>query len=117
MASALMAPCRHAACMPRPLRHTRRSRVPDCCVDDVKESDMPDKPPLALVVEDDEPLRALLTDVLAGEGYSILQARDGEEAMQLLDEVILPANVPCVMLLDMMLPDVSGVGVLDHLRA
>jgi DNA-binding response OmpR family regulator len=76
---------------------------------------MPAKPPLALVVEDDEPLRALLTEVLADEGYSILQARDGEEAMQLLDELILPANVPCVMLLDMMLPDVSGVGVLNHL--
>ena len=78
---------------------------------------MPDKPPLALVVEDDESVRELLTDVLAGEGYSILQAQDGEEAMQLLDELILPANVPCVVLLDMMLPDVSGVGVLDHLRA
>ena len=78
---------------------------------------MPEKSPVALVVEDDESVRELLADVLSDEGYSTLEARDGEEALQLLDEVILPAKVPCVVLLDMMLPDVSGLGVLDHLKA
>jgi CheY-like chemotaxis protein len=78
---------------------------------------MSEKSPVALVVEDDQPVRELLADVLSGEGYSTLEAGDGEEAIQLVDELILPANVPCVVVLDMMLPDVSGLGVLDHLQA
>ncbi|HEY7065336.1 MAG TPA: response regulator [Chloroflexota bacterium] len=75
------------------------------------------KASLALVVEDDEPIRELVADTLWDEGYSILEAQDGQQAIQLLDEVILPADVPCVILLDLMLPRVSGLDVLDHLKA
>ena len=74
------------------------------------------KASLALVVEDDEPLRALVADTLWDEGYSILEAQDGQQAIQLLDELILPSDVPCVIVLDMMLPQVSGLGVLDHIK-
>jgi two-component system, chemotaxis family, chemotaxis protein CheY len=78
---------------------------------------MAEKPPVALVVEDDAPVRELLAEVLSSEGYSTLEAEDGQQAIELLDELLLPANVPCVILLDMMLPYVSGLGVLDHLKA
>jgi CheY-like chemotaxis protein len=73
--------------------------------------------PVALVVEDGKPVRELLAEVLSSEGYSTLEAEDGEQAIELLDELLLPANVPCVILLDMMLPYVSGLSVLDHLKA
>jgi len=71
---------------------------------------------MALVVEDDAPVRELVAETLWTEGYSILAARDGHQAIELLDEVILPAGAPCVVVLDMMMPRVSGVGVLDHLK-
>jgi CheY-like chemotaxis protein len=74
------------------------------------------KASLALVVEDDEPIRALVADTLWDEGYAVLEAQDGQQAIELLDELILPSDVPCVILLDMMLPRVSGLGVLDHLK-
>lgn len=78
---------------------------------------MPDqKAPTALVVEDDQRIRELVADTLSNEGYSVLRAQDGWQAIQLLDDLILPSAVPCVILLDMMLPRVSGLGVLDHLR-
>jgi CheY-like chemotaxis protein len=72
--------------------------------------------PMALVVEDERSTRELVTDTLWREEYSTLEARDGQQAIQLLDEVILPSHSPCVIVLDMMLPRVSGLGVLDHLR-
>ena len=74
------------------------------------------KAPMALVVEDDEPIRELVADTLWNEGYSILEARDGQQAIRLLDEVILPADARCVVVLDMLMPRVSGLDVLDHLK-
>jgi CheY-like chemotaxis protein len=78
---------------------------------------MPEKKvPLALVVEDEESVRELVAEVLWNEGYSTVQARDGQQAIELLDEVILPSDVPCVILLDVMMPWVSGLDVLKHLK-
>ena len=74
------------------------------------------KGPMALVVEDEEPIRELVADTLWDEGYSILEARDGQQAIDLLDEVILPTAASCVVVLDMSMPRVSGVGVLAHLK-
>ncbi len=75
------------------------------------------KGPMALVVEDEKPIRELVADTLWHEGYSILEARDGQQAINLLDEVVLPTAAPCVVVLDMMTPRVSGLGVLEHLKA
>lgn len=78
---------------------------------------MPEKKaPLALVVEDEESVRELIAEVLWNEGYSTVEARDGQQAIELLDEVILPSDAPCVVVLDMMLPLVSGLDVLNHLK-
>jgi CheY-like chemotaxis protein len=74
------------------------------------------EPPLVLVVEDDSHIRRLLGDVLRDEGYTVLEAHDGLEAVQLVDGVIRPAPYPCVMLLDLMLPRLDGLGVLRHLH-
>ena len=75
----------------------------------------PTEPPLVLVVEDDPPVRALLVELLS-DGYAVLEAQDGLEAVQAADRVLRPARHPCLMLLDMMLPHLDGLGVLQHLR-
>ncbi|HEY7063474.1 MAG TPA: response regulator [Chloroflexota bacterium] len=74
------------------------------------------KAAMALIVEDEEPIRELLADTLWSEGYSTVEARDGLQAIALLDEMILPTHVPCVVVLDMMLPRASGLEVLEHLK-
>lgn len=67
--------------------------------------------PTILVVEDDPDIRELLAELLEDEGYEVHMASDGVEA---LDE--LERWQPRVMLLDLMLPRVSGFEVLKRLR-
>ena len=74
--------------------------------------DSPAGPNLVLVVDDDFDIREALSDVLASEGYSGLTAADGGEALERLRGGVRPA----VMLLDLMMPRVSGVEVIDALR-
>ena len=70
-----------------------------------------------LVVEDDDKLRELIRDVLTLEQCRVLAARDGTHAVYLLDRLQPPRDQVCVVLLDMMLPGVSGLDVLRHIRA
>ncbi len=68
--------------------------------------------PSVLVVEDEEALATLLRYNLEKEGYEAMVAADGEEAMLAIDE-----RMPDVVLLDWMLPNVSGVEVCRRLRS
>src|SRR3954463_14780778 len=77
-----------------------------------KDPDPPVGRSVVLVVDDDFDIREAMTDVLASEGYSVLTAADGSEALETLRGGIRPA----VMLLDLMMPRVSGVEVIDALR-
>ncbi|MGB5550695.1 MAG: sigma-54 dependent transcriptional regulator, partial [Thermoanaerobaculia bacterium] len=65
-----------------------------------------------LIVDDEEILQDVLTSLLTKEGYSTLSAGTGREALDLLarEEVEL-------ILLDLMLPDTSGLEVLKRVRA
>jgi len=65
-----------------------------------------------LLVEDEEPLRRVLRDLLEREGFSVVEAADGVQA---LDEV--DRSAPDVLVLDLNLPRLDGYGVLSHLRA
>lgn len=67
-----------------------------------------------LVVEDDSPIRMIMAELLRAEGYPVLEVRDGAEAIDLLDRHPDPGEL-CVILLDMNLPRVDGLGVLRHL--
>jgi CheY-like chemotaxis protein len=67
---------------------------------------------VVLVVDDDYDIREALSDVLAAEGYTVVTAADGEEALDRLRNGVRPD----VMLLDLMMPRVSGVEVIDALR-
>src|SRR4051794_29193952 len=73
--------------------------------------------PTVLVVEDEPLIRQLLTDLLRGEGYNVLVARNGCDALRTVNEQPVPAKSPRVVLLDMMLPGIDGIGVLQQLAA
>lgn len=68
--------------------------------------------PHILVVEDEDALAELLQYNLKKEGFRVTVAADGEEAMILVDE-----RQPDVILLDWMLPKVSGIEVCRRLRS
>ena len=65
-----------------------------------------------LLVEDEEPLRQVLRELLEREGFTVVEASDGVQA---LDEV--DRSAPDVLVLDLNLPRLDGYGVLNHLRA
>ena len=64
-----------------------------------------------LLCDDEEVLRALVRATLDGDGYSILEARDGDESMELARSAR-----PDLIVLDMMMPGRSGLDVLEELR-
>lgn len=65
-----------------------------------------------LVVEDEEPISQLLGYNLGKEGFSVATAADAEEAMVAIEE-----SRPDLMLLDWMLPNVSGIEFCRQIRA
>jgi two-component system phosphate regulon response regulator PhoB len=67
--------------------------------------------PSVLVVEDEEALATLINYNLGKEGYRVVLSADGEEALILIDE-----KQPDIILLDWMLPTVSGIEVCRRLR-
>jgi CheY-like chemotaxis protein len=69
-----------------------------------------------LLVEDDSPIRSVVAELLDGEGYAVVEASDGAEAIRLLDRHCQAGGL-CLVLLDMNLPRVDGAGVLRHLAA
>jgi len=67
--------------------------------------------PYVLVVEDEDALATLLHYNLDKEGYRVSLASDGEEALMQVDE-----QMPDLIVLDWMLPKVSGIEVCRRLR-
>ena len=67
--------------------------------------------PLILIVEDEAPLQKLLAYNLEAAGFEVAQAYDGDEALTLLDE-----RPPDLLLLDWMLPQLSGLELCRRLR-
>ena len=63
------------------------------------------------VVEDDEYIGNMLTELLRGEGYDVVRAYSGSEALLLLDRAR-----PDLVLLDLMLPGMSGEAALDSAK-
>jgi len=68
--------------------------------------------PYVLVVEDEDALSTLLQYNLEKEGYDVTVAADGEEALIQVDE-----RLPDLVVLDWMLPKVSGIEVCRRLRS
>jgi DNA-binding response OmpR family regulator len=71
------------------------------------------QPPSLLIVDDDRELGQMLTEYLSGEGFQVSVLRDGAEALERLIEQPHPADL---VILDVMLPSLSGFEVLRRLR-
>ena len=63
------------------------------------------------IIDDDIPIGDMLTEVLAREGYGVLRAYSGTEALYLLSQ-----SKPDLVLLDLMLPGLSGEQVLPRVK-
>jgi two-component system phosphate regulon response regulator PhoB len=68
--------------------------------------------PAVLLVEDEAALCTLLRYNLEREGYRVFEARNGDEALTVIDEIS-----PDLIVLDWMLPEISGIEVCRRLRA
>jgi len=71
-----------------------------------------DSRPLVLVVDDEESYRQALASGLTREGFTVESAGDGHEALRLFHRVH-----PDLVLLDVMLPDQSGIEICQQMRA
>jgi DNA-binding response OmpR family regulator len=64
-----------------------------------------------LVVDDEEEIRDSLRELLEDEGYHVATAADGEGALRCLEE-----RLPCVVILDLMLPRLDGNAVYERMQ-
>lgn len=65
-----------------------------------------------LLIDDEEALRASLSYALAKEGYQVTTAADGRTALKLFHK-----EVPDVIILDLMLPEIGGMELCWRIRA
>ena len=92
------------------LRQTRAT-APPLTVDDRAQHPAPDDLAATILICDDDPsLRELVRAVL-GPRYRFVEAADGVEALALARE-----ERPALIVLDVMLPGLSGIEVLEELR-
>ncbi len=71
---------------------------------------MPDTP-LILIVEDEKPIVRFLTASLGGQNYRLATAGSGAQALAMID-----SHLPDLIILDLGLPDMDGVEIIDHVR-
>ena len=74
---------------------------------------MPDQPNI-LVIDDEQIMRDGCQRILSKDGWSVLTAENGKRGLE--DIQAQPENID-VILLDLMMPGMSGMEVLDHIRA
>lgn len=68
--------------------------------------------PLILVVDDEEGIRESLSGILEDEGYAVITADSGEEAIKILRE-----KTPDLVFLDVWLPEMDGIETLQEIKA
>ena len=70
-----------------------------------------------LVADDDEDMRSLIAASLRMDGHHVVETRDGAELLERLTEVLNdPSRRPVVIVTDVLMPNLSGLGVLAALR-
>jgi len=65
-----------------------------------------------LIIDDDEDIREIISYNLTKDGYSVLKAKNGEEGIKKAKK-----NLPHLILLDVMMPEMDGMEVCEILRA
>jgi len=68
---------------------------------------------IILLVDDQPSLLNVLREVLEFNGHSVQVARNGTEALALLEGGLIPRVILC----DLMMPDMDGIAFLRHVRA
>ncbi|MGA2031849.1 MAG: response regulator [Thermoguttaceae bacterium] len=68
--------------------------------------------PKVLIVDDDDKNRGVLCDALDGEPYRLLEAVDGQQALDIADK-----EQPDLILLDVLMPGLDGIATLQKLKA
>jgi len=119
---AIAAPVAPAPAAPAPSRPApARTSEPDplTAFELIDEEELPParfeitrKGAVVLLVDDEDQLRRAMRDLLERQGYTILEARDGAEALAEVDR-----GNPDVMILDLNLPGVDGYTVLSQIRS
>jgi two-component system, chemotaxis family, chemotaxis protein CheY len=66
---------------------------------------------LVLVVDDDSGNRESMSELLDNKGYSVLQAENGQKALDMLKQAPI---LPCLVVLDMAMPIMDGRGFLKR---
>ena len=64
-----------------------------------------------MIVDDHEDIREVVHVLLTNEGYQIIEAKDGKEALELLDDEI------DLIILDVMMPEMNGYEATKAIRA
>jgi CheY-like chemotaxis protein len=67
-----------------------------------------------LVIEDETPVREAICDVLEIQGFNVTSAADGQAALEYLNST---EQLPCMILLDLMMPRMNGWQFLDQHQA
>ncbi len=80
-------------------------------VEEVEATDEQNRPARILVVDDVEDNRQLLRRRLEKQGYEVLTAEDGKQALAMVEQ-----NAPDLLLLDIMMPELDGFAVLERLK-
>jgi CheY-like chemotaxis protein len=73
---------------------------------------MPERKTLVMVVDDEPAMCNILKRLISGEGYRVIIARNGDEALDLFAR-----HKPEVVLLDLMMPGISGQDVCRKIKA
>lgn len=68
-----------------------------------------------MIVDDDAEIRLTIQDVLEFEGYTVLAAENGKDALTNL-ESLKPSEFPCVIILDIMMPVMDGLTFLREIK-
>lgn len=64
-----------------------------------------------LVVDDDADSRAMVKTILTGNGYEVEECENGKQALERLTQI-----EPALMVLDIMMPEMSGYDVVVHMK-
>jgi len=65
-----------------------------------------------LIVEDQEDNRRIMRDLLSASGYELIEAKDGEEGLELAEK-----EIPDLILMDIQLPGLDGYEVTRRIKA
>jgi PAS domain S-box-containing protein len=67
-----------------------------------------------VLVEDEEAVRRLAREILSQQGYTVLEAKDGPDALRLCQQYAGPIDL---LVTDVVMPQMSGLRLADRLRA